>query len=63
MVCDPSTSGGLLYAVVGLENAKRIASKVSGKIIGTAYKLVGKQWMTVRGQKFVPAEPPYFFGK
>lgn len=63
VVCDPSTSGGLLYAVVGLENAKRVAGKVGGKIVGTAYKLVGKQQITVRGQKFVSAEPPYFFGK
>ena len=63
VVCDPSTSGGLLYAVVGLENARRIAETVGGKIVGTAYKLVGKQQITVRGQKFVPQEPPYYFGE
>lgn len=49
VVCDPSTSGGLLYAVFGLESARRVASKVGGKIIGLAYKLVGKQQITVRG--------------
>jgi hypothetical protein len=36
--CDPISSGGLLFAVDGWEEAVKIGQQVGGTIIGTVFK-------------------------
>ncbi|CAL6114832.1 Cysteine_desulfurase / Selenide [Hexamita inflata] len=45
--CDPTTSGGLLFAVDGIENARTICQAVNGSLIGRVYQGKKKEIIVV----------------
>ena len=47
LCCDPTTSGGLLVAVAGIEAARAIAEEIGGVLIGRAYRGAQKEIVVI----------------